>query len=93
MNPVSPVTLHHRWGLEPLHAAQQGVLRALVLALLAMALAVFFWVLGAALVSALLAAQVLLVAAAFAHHAGHAADGETLCLQDGRLRVERGERT
>lgn len=58
------------------------------MASLALVLAVFFWVLGAPLISALLAAQVLLVAVSFAYHALHAADGETLHVQGGCLWVE-----
>lgn len=76
--------LQRRCALSPRQfAAALGCVAAL-----ALVLAAFFFLLGAPLISAFLAAQLLIVAAAFAHHAVHAADGERLWLQGDRLQLE-----
>lgn len=52
-------------------------------------LALFFWTLGAPLISGLLLLQLIVVALAFAQHALHAADGELLCVRGDQLLVDR----
>lgn len=76
--------LQRRCALSP---AQFAACLGCVVAL-SLVLALFFGSLGAPLISAFLAAQVLIVAGAFAHHAVHAADGEWLRVEGGRLLLE-----
>lgn len=76
--------LQRRCALSPRQFA--GCLGCVVA--LSVVLAIFFWSLGAPLISGFLAVQVLIVTAAFAFHALHAADGELLRVETGRLLLE-----
>lgn len=76
--------LQRRCALSPRQFA--GCLGCVVA--LSVVLAVFFWSLGAPLISAFLGVQVLSVAVAFALHALHAADGESLRVDEGCLVLE-----
>ncbi|HNT38529.1 MAG TPA: DUF2244 domain-containing protein [Rubrivivax sp.] len=87
MAPAPTWRLQRRCALSP---SQFAACLGCVVAL-AIVLALFFWSLGVPLISGFLAVQVLLVAAAFAHHAVHAADGETLSIDGDRLHVENRE--
>ena len=79
--------LQRRCALSPAQfAACLGCVAALSLVL-----ALLFWSLGAPLISGFLAVEVIVVAAAFAHHALHAADGEALFVVDGQLHLEARE--
>lgn len=60
----------------------------LALAGLSAAVALFFWALGAPFVTLFAGLEVLALGIAFACHAVHAADGERLQLQGGRLLIE-----
>lgn len=53
--------------------------------------ALFFWAQGAPFVTLFAGIEVTALGVAFAFHALHAADGERLRLQDGRLLIERRE--
>lgn len=60
-----------------------------LLALASVVVAVFFWMQGMRLVGAFAGLELLALGVAFVLHALHAADGETLHLQGGRLQVDR----
>lgn len=60
-----------------------------LLVLMSGAVAAFFWLQGARFVTAFAGLELLAVVTAFAWHAVHAADSETVSLQAGRLLLER----
>lgn len=62
-----------------------------VLSGLSLAVAAFFWSQGAWMVLPFSALELVAVAVAFLMHGRHAADGEHISLQNGRLVVEREE--
>lgn len=61
----------------------------LVLAVLSAGVALFFWAQGARFVTYFAGVELLVLGLAFACHAVHAADGERLSVQGGRLLIER----
>ena len=61
----------------------------LALGLVSMLVAIFFWSLGARVVTLFAGAEIVGVGLAFAWHALHAADGEQLHLREGQLQVVR----
>jgi uncharacterized membrane protein len=67
---------------------QLGVAYA-CMCLLSLGIAGFFWVQGATLVAPFTGVELLTLGAAFLFYARHAADGESIRLQAGRLTVER----
>ncbi|WP_243457473.1 DUF2244 domain-containing protein [Ottowia testudinis] len=67
---------------------QLGLLYA-GLSLVSLTIGVCFWMMGATLVLGFAGLELLAVGAAFLVYARHAADGETVWLQGGRLIVER----
>lgn len=60
-----------------------------MLCLVSLTIAFGFWLLGARMVLGFAGLELLALAAAFLVYARHAADGETLVVQGGRLTVER----
>lgn len=78
-------TLQRRCALSPSQFACGLALAAMACVFVG----VGFWWLGAAWVSLFAGIECLIVGAAFAVHATHAADGERLWMQGGRLHVER----
>lgn len=77
--------LQHRASMSP----RQLVLSLSVLLLVSGLVAAFFWVQGVRFVTYFAGLELTAVMAAFAWHAVHAADGETLTLHDGQLLLER----
>lgn len=78
-------SLQRRCSLTP---AQFGAF-FLALGLVSMLVAVFFWSLGARVITLFAGAEIAVVGLAFAWHALHAADGEHLHLHEGHLQVVR----
>jgi uncharacterized membrane protein len=78
-------SLQRRCSLTP---AQFGAF-FLALGLVSSLVAVFFWAMGAPVITLFAGAEIAAVALAFAWHALHAADGEQLRLHEGQLQVLR----